>query len=387
MNLRIFDIKTRFAFLVSLMLGLAAAGPALAQSVAAQCKVTLSTILPGNHAVLKADCGSASMNSITWSKDGIALPGFPVTFTATLADLNFTTLLTSGTHSYTASGTATSLGNNPISTAVAAVITLSEPILTVAGSNGGTVTSAPGGINCFNGDGTCTAAYASGTVVTLTAAPDSTHSFSGWGGDCSGTNCVVSMTTARTVSAAFGAQPIPGVCATPGPSSSPPTDLCTTGTPSSISTANNTYSWTCAGPNNGSTASCSAPQIVAGACGTANGGAPVSTTPTGTAACNPGTATNMNPGATQFTWTCAGFNGGGSSPQCAVNIAATPGACGGANGTYLAIAPTGTEACLTGTIGSSTVVSNQFSWSCNGLAGGSPASCTAFKIVIFCFSI
>ncbi|MGC1818652.1 MAG: hypothetical protein WA900_13480, partial [Casimicrobiaceae bacterium] len=40
--------------------------------------------------------------------------------------------------------------------------------VTTTGSGGGTVTSAPGGISC---PGTCTAAYAPGIQVTLTATP------------------------------------------------------------------------------------------------------------------------------------------------------------------------------------------------------------------------
>jgi hypothetical protein len=69
------------------------------------------------------------------------------------------------------------------------------------GSGGGTVTSAPSGINCGS---TCSSSFASGTTVTLNASPASGSSFAGWSGACSGTgSCTVSMTSARSVTATF----------------------------------------------------------------------------------------------------------------------------------------------------------------------------------------
>jgi uncharacterized repeat protein (TIGR02543 family) len=75
-------------------------------------------------------------------------------------------------------------------------------LLTVALSGSGTVTSAPGGINCGT---SCSASYASGTNVTLTASAATGYSFSGWIGACSGTSagCTVSMSAARSVAATF----------------------------------------------------------------------------------------------------------------------------------------------------------------------------------------
>jgi endoglucanase len=73
--------------------------------------------------------------------------------------------------------------------------------LTKAGSGAGTVTSNPTGINCGS---TCSANYASGTSVTLTAAAASGSTFAGWSGACTGTGaCTVSMTAARAVTATF----------------------------------------------------------------------------------------------------------------------------------------------------------------------------------------
>jgi Divergent InlB B-repeat domain len=83
--------------------------------------------------------------------------------------------------------------------------------VTVAQTSEGTV-SGSGGISC---PGTCSASYAYGTQVTLTANPDSGYVFSGWSGACSGTgSCVVTMDAAETVTASFGAAPF--AAATPG---------------------------------------------------------------------------------------------------------------------------------------------------------------------------
>ena len=79
-----------------------------------------------------------------------------------------------------------------------------QPNLIVTNSNtaGGTVKSDSGGINCGT---TCSANYASGSNVTLTAIPVSGYQFTGWGGACSGygNSCTVTMSTAQTVTAKF----------------------------------------------------------------------------------------------------------------------------------------------------------------------------------------
>ncbi|HTU85922.1 MAG TPA: hypothetical protein VMF57_10130 [Solirubrobacteraceae bacterium] len=75
-----------------------------------------------------------------------------------------------------------------------------------AGSGSGTATSADGGIDC---GGRCSDAYASGTVVMLTATPASGSTFAGWSGaGCSGTGtCVVTMSAAQNVTATFNTIP------------------------------------------------------------------------------------------------------------------------------------------------------------------------------------
>ena len=75
-----------------------------------------------------------------------------------------------------------------------------------AGNGTGTVTSSPGGINCGSD---CTENYSANTIVTLTAAPTTGHSFGGWSGACSGSSssCTVTLNAARSVTATFTQPP------------------------------------------------------------------------------------------------------------------------------------------------------------------------------------
>jgi len=74
----------------------------------------------------------------------------------------------------------------------------------VALTGGGQVVSDPGGIDC---PGVCTADFASGSTVDLTATPDAGQALEAWGGDCgtSGRDAVCTLTVgaARSVTAAF----------------------------------------------------------------------------------------------------------------------------------------------------------------------------------------
>lgn len=77
--------------------------------------------------------------------------------------------------------------------------------LSVTINGNGQVTSQPAGISC---GASCTAPYASGTSVTLTAAPAAGQTFTGWGGACAGSasTCTVSLTQNRNVVASFVVQ-------------------------------------------------------------------------------------------------------------------------------------------------------------------------------------
>jgi uncharacterized repeat protein (TIGR02543 family) len=89
------------------------------------------------------------------------------------------------------------------------IITAAAPLslsVSLAGSGGGMVSSQPVGVRCASGNAStgCAGRFQPGTMVTLTAQPESDSTFSGWSGACSGTgSCVVTMAQAASVTAQF----------------------------------------------------------------------------------------------------------------------------------------------------------------------------------------
>jgi Divergent InlB B-repeat domain/Abnormal spindle-like microcephaly-assoc'd, ASPM-SPD-2-Hydin len=85
------------------------------------------------------------------------------------------------------------------------VVTISAP---TPGSTG-TVTSNPAGVNCsLDAANPCSGSFAAGTTATLTATPDPSSHFIGWGGVCSGTgSCLLNMTADKQVTATFAPNP------------------------------------------------------------------------------------------------------------------------------------------------------------------------------------
>ncbi len=85
----------------------------------------------------------------------------------------------------------------------------SYPLTVVeSGTGSGAVISQPSGIIC---GATCTASFASGMVVMLTATPATGVTFTGWGGGggCTGTGtCTVTLAAATTVTATFTSQSV-----------------------------------------------------------------------------------------------------------------------------------------------------------------------------------
>jgi len=384
-------LKACYILILSLF-GLGASGGVLA----AICDVSVSSIV-GQTVVLQADCGSAT-TSITWIR---TTAGTPTTlssvtgFTSTGSKILYTTPLLSGVNSYTATTTTGSGG--PATPNLVATITGAQWLLTVAPTVGGSVQSTPAGIDTctsISSGGTCGNGYDNGTAVILTPTANGGSVFNGWAGDCSGTGtCVLAMTAPRTVIATFGSTPTPGTCgsasnSTPVGSAPSGGGLCSSGTATAVASPSASpwsYTWGCNGINGGSGTSataCSAPKIVAGICGTASGGSAVSATPSGTAACNPGSVTGMTAGATAFTWTCGGFNTGAASALCSVNIIATNGACAAA---YNTASTPGAEGCTSGSISSIVAPGTpggNYTYSCAGLAGGTTATgCIARQTV------
>ena len=107
------------------------------------------------------------------------------------------------------SGTSTCSVTINAATSVGATFSTAAPLtyaltVTNSGTGTGSVTSSPAGISCGT---TCTASYAAGTAVTLTAVPTANAAtFGGWTGACSGTStCSVTINAATSVGATFTA--------------------------------------------------------------------------------------------------------------------------------------------------------------------------------------
>jgi hypothetical protein len=115
--------------------------------------------------------------------------------------------------------------------------------VTKAGTGTGTVTSSPAGITC---GADCSESYPGGTVVTLTAAPASGSTFSGWSGACSGTApCTVTGNTPISVTATF--------TLIPPPTDTTPPSIPTGITASSVSSSRIDVGWTASTDNVGVT--------------------------------------------------------------------------------------------------------------------------------------
>ncbi|MCC7325965.1 MAG: hypothetical protein IT521_04070 [Burkholderiales bacterium] len=108
------------------------------------------------------------------------------------------------------SGTSTcdlTMNANAAVQATFAPVAAGQFALTVHDFGEGAIVSVPGGINCGTA---CSAAFASGTEVTLLATPAPGYRFSGWSGACSGAQaCVVWMDDLANVSALFAPIPVP----------------------------------------------------------------------------------------------------------------------------------------------------------------------------------
>lgn len=368
-------------------------------TVHSACDVTVATAHSGGQVTLAANCGAVDLDNITWARNGSTLAG-PVDLTTANPKINntpvhLTVSVPAGTHVYSATA-----NGGAIAAGVRAVVTSAAKDLVVSATPGGAVTSAPAGIiGCISTGGTCSASFAHGSNVVLTASPDAGNVFSNWSGACTGSanTCAVTMNEVRTVAASFSPSPVSGTCGAASNStpvgSAPTGNLCATGSSSAVSDPTASpynYTWTCAGLYGGaSSGTCSVPKILAGVCGPLNGGSAQSSTPSNAAqlcsvgAPGPVTATTSAP--YNFLWTCGGVNGGATSSQCAVAQAPSNGVCGSANGTNTLVTPSGTAACASGSLSGMTTPASAggtYTWTCAGLAGGSNSgTCSANQTV------
>lgn len=84
----------------------------------------------------------------------------------------------------------------------ATVLTTQTLTASKVGTGSGTITSSPAGINCGS---TCVGTFNTGDSVTLTAAPTTGSSFTGWSGNCSSflLTCPLTMDSNKNVTASF----------------------------------------------------------------------------------------------------------------------------------------------------------------------------------------
>ncbi|MEO8134874.1 MAG: Ig-like domain-containing protein, partial [Betaproteobacteria bacterium] len=107
---------------------------------------------------------------------------------------------------YVYTARAYAVGGALVTTSTPVHVTVSNAQYTLAitrnGPGAGTITGSAGSLNC---GATCSASYAAGAVVTLTATAAGGSVFGGWGGACAGTGptCTLTMTKAMAVTGTF----------------------------------------------------------------------------------------------------------------------------------------------------------------------------------------
>lgn len=262
-----------------------------------------------------------------------------------------------------------------------------------------TVTASAG----VNGALNCVSPVTGGNTTTCTATPASgfdTQSISGCSGSPTGlgvNSYTTGVITANcTVSAVFvaSAGPVNGVCGSANGVPSlvaPGANLCATGAASAVSSGSTSFTWSCAGIDGGSAASCTAPRqysviaAVAGGTGTLNCVNPVTggnaTTCTASPAVGFSTVSISGCGGTATTAGVNSYTTGVISANCTVTaafVAAAPndGQCGSAHTVATATAPSA-NLCRAGAATAVNSGVNSFTWSCNGETGGTNASCSA----------
>ncbi len=175
---------------------------------------------PGNYTLTVTKAGAGS-GTVTSTPSGINCGGTCSASYSNGTSVTLTATAASGSAFAGWSGACSGTGACTVSMTAARSVTATfnstattfSLAVTKTGTGGGTVTSSPSGINCGS---TCTANYANGTSVTLTAAAASGSLFAGWSGACTGTStCALAMTAARNVTATFNTSGTGGTCANP----------------------------------------------------------------------------------------------------------------------------------------------------------------------------
>lgn len=258
---------------------------------------------------------------------------------------------------------------------------------TCKGSNGGSDSSLCTAIKASSTvNGTCGSANgsapssapsgaslcSSGTATAVSGAGPWTWSCMGSGGGSNSPTCSASLGAGKLVNGLCGkANKVTNLTAMP---ESPL--LCIYGTLTApLSTTASSWTWTCAGANGGTDAVCNAsllPTTLDAVCGAA---AVDGNKMPATGLCTIGLPSPITTTTSQWSWTCNGLNGGTSTSCVSNNLNAMPGQCGFYNGAAVPSAPN-TDLCDSGTA-SAISGSGPWSWTCKGTGGAATASCSA----------
>jgi hypothetical protein len=189
-------------------------------------------------------------------------------------------------------------------------------------------------------------------------------------------------------------KPINGSCGSANAVASnaaPSANLCAVGGASAVTSATNQFSWSCAGADGGTTASCVAPRQYA-VTATAGANGTLSCTSANVLGGQTTSCTAVPAGGfiTQAISGCSGvatapainaYTTGAITQDCTVSasfVAIVNGACGADNGVATVTAPSA-GLCTAGTASAVSTGAASFTWSCNGANTGTTASCTAAR--------
>ena len=107
-----------------------------------------------------------------------------------------------------APGSTTTVGAGFAAAAMPATLVIAP---TAGSRGGGTITSAPAGINCTLNDGVttgvCSVTFTTNTNVTLTQIPTGSSIFQGWSGDCIGNPCQITVAQTRVAEVTYRSPP------------------------------------------------------------------------------------------------------------------------------------------------------------------------------------
>ncbi len=264
---------------------------------------------------------------------------------------------------------------------------------TCTGTNGGSTASCSANLIVDGVCGSAAGAYGSGATgyngaYCNAGSPNATPAFPAAGNSTSWT-CLGSNggNNSAICVATRNASPVNGACGTANKtylysdSSYGSDTYCSAGNPTAtpaFPTQGSSVTWSCSGINGGSNSgTCTASRNLApvnGICGPSNGSNFYSAPSSNL--CAAGSATGVS-GSGPWTWSCNGLNGG-SAASCSANKA-VDGICGSSNGSSFYSAPS-TNLCAAGTT-NVVLGSGPWSWSCGGINGGSTASCSANRSI------